>query len=269
MAVITKITTQKKNTDRYNIFMDYGNGEEYAFSVDGDVLVKFQLKKGMELDELSLTEIHFQDDIRKAYHLAIRFLSRKMRSEAEVKKYLSEKEVDVPIIQEVVHKLYEYRFLNDEEYAYAYVRTQMNTTDKGTDLIRRELLDLGIHENLISASLNEYPYDKQVEKAVELCGKFTKKHSKDSQRILRQKTEQYLIRKGFPKDIISAALEEFKNNDHPNEELEALQYQAQRAHRKYGELSPYEYKQKMKQYLFRKGFSIESIEESLNSINDT
>ncbi|WP_077211009.1 recombination regulator RecX [Bacillus dakarensis] len=268
MTVITKITTQKKNKDRYNIFMDYGNGEEYAFSVDGDVLVKFQLKKGMELDDLSLTEIHYQDDVRKAYHMAIRFLSRKMRSETEVKRYLAEKEVDVPIIQEVVHKLNDYQFLNDEEYAYAYVRTQMNTTDKGIDLIRRELLELGIHEDLISASLNEYPYDMQVEKAVELCGKFTKKHSKDSQRILKQKTEQHLIRKGFPLDIISAALEKFNNNHHHAEELDALKFQAEKANRKYAGLSSYEYKQKMKQFLFRKGFSIESIEEFLNTQND-
>ena len=54
MAVITKITTQQKNQDRFNIFMDYGKGEEYAFSVDSDVLIHFQLKKGMELDDFSI-----------------------------------------------------------------------------------------------------------------------------------------------------------------------------------------------------------------------
>lgn len=51
MAIITKITTQQKNQDRFNIFMDYGKGkgEEFAFSVDSDVLIKFQLKKGWNL----------------------------------------------------------------------------------------------------------------------------------------------------------------------------------------------------------------------------
>ena len=49
MPIITKITTQKKNKERYNIFMDEGKGEQYAFSVDEAVLIKYQLKKGMEL----------------------------------------------------------------------------------------------------------------------------------------------------------------------------------------------------------------------------
>lgn len=61
MPNITKITTQKKRKDRYNIFVD----EKYAFSVDEEVLLKFQLKKGMELDDLLLAEIQFHDEIQK------------------------------------------------------------------------------------------------------------------------------------------------------------------------------------------------------------
>ena len=75
MPVITKITVQKKQTDRYNIFTDDGHGEKYAFSVDEDVLIKYQLKKGMELDEFAVTEIFFQDDIRKAYQPSSSILS--------------------------------------------------------------------------------------------------------------------------------------------------------------------------------------------------
>jgi regulatory protein len=41
MAVITKITVQKKQPDRYNIFTDDGNGERYALSVDEAVLIKY------------------------------------------------------------------------------------------------------------------------------------------------------------------------------------------------------------------------------------
>ena len=45
-------------------------------------------------------------------------------------------------------KLYEYQFLNDEQYAIAYVRTQKNTTDKGTIVIKRELKERGVKERL-------------------------------------------------------------------------------------------------------------------------
>src|SRR4051812_12758228 len=141
MATITKITTQQKNQDRFNIFMDYGKGkgEEFAFSVDSDVLIKFQLKKGMELDDFSFMEIQYQDDIRKAYNKAIHYLSRRMRSEKEIRDYLFSKEIEEPVINEIIHKLSALKYINDEEFALAYVRTQANTTDKGPTIIKMEL----------------------------------------------------------------------------------------------------------------------------------
>lgn len=61
MPFITKISTQKKNTERFNIFLD----DKYAFSVDADVLVKFELKKGKELDDLDIIEIQYGDEVKK------------------------------------------------------------------------------------------------------------------------------------------------------------------------------------------------------------
>lgn len=269
MAIITKITVQKKNKDRYNIFLDNGKGEEYAFSVDEDVLIKNNLKKGMELDEFFLTEVNYQDDIRKAYNQAIHYLSRMMRTESQVRVFLREKEVDDPIIQEVIHKLYEYRFLNDEEYAYSYVRTQMNTTDKGTELIKRELKEKGIQDGIISKALKEYPLAKQVETATILCEKTIQKNKRDSERILKQKLEQTLVRKGFSFDVISMALEEVELSKEQDEEMDALIFQGEKAHKKYSKYSGFEYEQKMKQALFRKGFDLDLIERFLNEHKNT
>lgn len=144
MQVITKITMQKKLKDRYNIFTDDGSGEKYAFSVDEDVLIKYQLKKGMELDDFAVTEIFFQDDIRKAYSQAVQYLAFRMRSELEIREHLAKKEIAEPIINEVVHKLNSLQFLNDQGFSLAYVRTQMNTSDKGTILIEQELKKKGL-----------------------------------------------------------------------------------------------------------------------------
>ena len=93
MRTITKITTQQKNTERYNIFTDEGSGEQYAFSVDEAVLIKFGLKKGMDLDDFLYTEICYEDDIRKSYNLALHYLGRRMRSESEVRQLFNGKNV--------------------------------------------------------------------------------------------------------------------------------------------------------------------------------
>ncbi|WP_042454971.1 recombination regulator RecX [Neobacillus dielmonensis] len=266
MAIITRITTQKKNQDRFNLYLDHGKGEEYAFSVDSDVLIKFELKKGMEIDELSIYEIQFQDDIRKAYNLSIQYLARRMRSEKEVSDYLIKKDVEEPIIKEVLHKLANQKYINDEDFALAFVRTQVNTTDKGPDLIKQELKEKGVAEDLISRALAAYSSELQLEKAVKLSQKFFSKSSMESQKIQKQKLEQILLRKGYPFGIIHLAVEELQGNG-AEEEFSAIQYQGAKAHRKFFQYSGFEYEQKMKQALYRKGFSMELIEKYIASLN--
>ena len=39
LVKITRITTQKNNSERFSIFIDKGNGEEFGFGVDQDVLI--------------------------------------------------------------------------------------------------------------------------------------------------------------------------------------------------------------------------------------
>lgn len=263
MAIITKITTQKKNQDRFNIFLDYGKGEEYAFSVDSDVLIKFQLKKGMELDDFSFLEIQYQDDIRKAYNLAIHYLARRMRTKKEIKDYLLQKEMEEPAVNEALHKLAGQKYINDEEFAFSYVRTQKNTTEKGPDVITSELKEKGVTQNIIHNALKEYPQSEQIEKATKLCEKFFIKNKKDSERILRQKAEQMMLRKGYPFAVIQIAINEAEVEKDDDEEMEAIQHQGEKAQRKYSKYTGFEYEQKMKQALYRKGFSMELIEKYL------
>lgn len=268
MPIITKISVQKKRTDRYNIFWDNGKGEEYAFSLDEDVLIKQGLKKGLELDEFSILEIAYQDDVRKAYNASIQYLARRMRSEGEVRKHLSEKEYGDELIQEVVHKLYEYKFLNDEEFSKAYVRSQKNTTDKGKASIAKELREKRIAEEMIAASLNEYPDDEELQAAIQLCEKHVTKNKKDSSKMMKQKLEQLLMRKGYSYSNIQLAIQEVETEKEEDAEMDSLRLQAEKLFRKYKLLPRYEYEQKMKQALYRKGFSIDLIGKVLEELNE-
>ncbi|WP_040206449.1 recombination regulator RecX [Neobacillus jeddahensis] len=263
MAIITKITTQKKNQERFNVFMDYGKGEEFAFSVDSEVLIKFQLKKGMELDEFSFLEVQFQDDIRKAYNLAINYLARRMRATKEVKDYLLKKEIDEAVIGEVLHKLSGQKYLNDQEFANAYVRTQANTTDKGADIVKMELKEKGIEQSILTQALEEFPLEQQIEKAMKISEKFFQKNTKESLKIQKQKLETLLHRKGYSFEVIAIAMNETEIPEEADEELDAIRFQGEKAHRKFAQYTGYEYKQKMKQTLYRKGFSIDLIERYL------
>lgn len=49
MPKITKIEVQKKNKERFNLFLD----EQFEMGIDIDTLVKFNLKKGQQLEVMT------------------------------------------------------------------------------------------------------------------------------------------------------------------------------------------------------------------------
>ena len=262
MPIITKITTQTKRTDRYNIFID----EKYAFSVAEEVLLKFQLKKGKEIDSLLLSQIHFQDEIQKSFTAALGYLAYRMRSEAEVRLFLKKKEMEELIINETIHKLYLYNYLNDVEFAQAYVRTHVNVGNKGPVSLRLELKEKGITEETIQKALLEYPIDVQVECAKHLAEKSINKEKNISERALKQKLEQMLSRKGFTHDVIVHALADVTIEKKDEEQWDSLCFQAEKIVRRYRAYEGFHFQQKVKQALYRKGFSLELIDRYLSEI---
>ena len=78
-----------KDLERYNIYLD----EKYAFSVHETILVKFELTKGMTLEDWSIGEMVYEDQISKAFNRALHYLGFQMRSEFEVKQKLLESRV--------------------------------------------------------------------------------------------------------------------------------------------------------------------------------
>lgn len=265
--IISKITRQKQLTDRYNIFVLHNGKEDYAFSVDEAILIKYQLRKGLELDSLTLNEIQYNDDIRKGYHLAVNYLSKVKRSEEEVRKYLKGKIEDDFIVSEAIAKLHKMNFLDDEDYAFSYVRTQINTSNKGPEVIKRELREKGISDVLIKKAMEELTYDSQLQSAQKIARKLMDSNKKDSYLITIQKMEQTLVRKGYTSAIIQEVKSGLAKKEE-NDELAILRVQGEKAQRKFSSYTGFEFHQKMKQFLYRKGFSLDLIEQFLEEIKE-
>lgn len=96
MAVITKIEVQKRSKERFNIYIDKGQGEEYGFSVNEVILIKHGLQKGLEIDEIALGNILYNEEVQKAYLQAISYLSYQMRTKLEIEDFLRKKKWDKP-----------------------------------------------------------------------------------------------------------------------------------------------------------------------------
>ncbi len=266
MPVISKITVQKKNKERYNVYFE----DVYQFSVDEAVLIKYHLRKGMEVTKELLEEIIVEDAIRKGYGLAINFLSYRMRSIKEVSDYLLKKELDLEAVQTIINRLIKDNYLNDQEFAQAFVQSRINLSLKGPEIIKRELFEKGVSEANIAYSLRNFTYEQQLEKALSLIIKKYPKKLTTSRTEQDKKMYLLLISKGFTNEIIQQAFTEFyeEQDEDQRAEWEAIQLQGAKAIKKYRSFSGWEKKQKIKQYLFRKGFAFELIDKLLEYIED-
>lgn len=133
-----------------------------------------------------------------------------MRTKLEIEDFY-EKEVGQAIISEVVSKLLHDRYINDKEYAILYTRTQSNVNRKGPTVIKRELLNKGVQDLIITHSLQEYPKEKQIENALILIEKKKEILSKAFLLQMKLKLDEMLVRKGYSRDVIQICLEELKD----------------------------------------------------------
>lgn len=81
---ISKIERQKKNPQRYSIFIQ----DEYAFGVDEQILLKFSIHKGMSLNQDLITKILQAEFQQSVFLKALNYLSYGLRSEKEMRDYL-------------------------------------------------------------------------------------------------------------------------------------------------------------------------------------
>lgn len=263
MTVITRITTQKKHRGRYNVYIDRGEGEEFGFGVSEDVLVTYALSKGKDIDEDQLKEIIFEDEIKTAFNLAVNFLSYRMRSVKEIQNYLRKKDIRSDVIDQVINRLEKQQYVDDAEFARAFVESRKRTSSKGPAVIYQELHKKGVPDGTIMKALERFSFDEQVTTATRFAEKQAKRHRNKSTRQMQQAILQTLIGKGFDRDVIEAAIQKTELEKDENDEWQALVVQAEKAHRKYQKYEKPEYEQRMKQHLYRKGFPFEMIERYL------
>ncbi|MFK4998263.1 hypothetical protein ACI2OX_15855 [Bacillus sp. N9] len=126
-------------------------------------------------------------------------------------------------------------------------------------MIKQELKQKGVIDPYIEEALGYYHEEQQIADAIQLGNKVANQNSSLAERTVKQKIEQFLLTKGFPFQVISIAMEEIEYEKEDDEEWQAMLIQGEKAHRRFHKFSGYEYEQKMKQSLFRKGFSIEMI----------
>lgn len=203
-GLITKIERQKRNLERYNIYVQ----GEYAFSVHEDVLVSFQLLKGKEITLQELKQVLVEEENKKAERAAYYYLGFRPRTIKEMQNYLLTKGYEAEIVQRIINKLIAERYLDDEEFARQWVAERLRLKQKGPFVLREELRQKGVEQSLIEKALGFLEDEEQLEACLRIAQKkWNQLKNKEAETFVqRQKLMIYLQRKGYSFDIIQSAV---------------------------------------------------------------
>jgi regulatory protein len=143
-------------------------------------------------------------------NLAYRYLTIRNRSEKEVRDYLARKKAAPEIIEKIITSLIEKKFLNDEAFARSWVLNRARLKPKGKALLKIELRQKGITDEIIQAVLQETAEEipDEIEQAKRLVSKKLQQLTGRPRQEIYQKAGGFLSRRGYNWETVKKAIDE-------------------------------------------------------------
>jgi regulatory protein len=210
---ITRLSAQARDPDRPNVDLD----GEFAFGIGAELAASEGLAPGMELTIEQVTGLLARDQVGKAVEAAIRLLTRRPRSEREIRQRLREKGFDVPAIDAAVERLEGWRYLDDFEFARFWVENRESHKPRGRRLLEQELRQKGIDRELITETIDAAGLDERAA-ALELGRSKLRTYSGLEDQTIRRRLGSYLARRGYDFGTVRATLDQLLGEDEPAEE---------------------------------------------------
>ena len=209
---ITNLSTQQRDPNRINIFVD----GKYRFSLDISQVTSLGVKVGLEYSEQELADLEQESQFGKLYARALEYCLMRPHSAKEVRDYLWRKTrttryrskktgeikerpgVSQTLTDRVYDRLVYKSYVNDEAFTRFWVENRNQTKGMSRRKLEAELRSKGVSNEVIERHLRESGRDD----ASELRKIIAKKRNRypDEAKFI-----QYLARQGFSYDDIKSA----------------------------------------------------------------
>jgi len=137
--------------------------------------------------------------------LAYRAISRRERTEAEVRAFLERKEVEEAAIEYALGELKDAGALDDARFARLFAEDKRSIDGWGAARIDRELRRRGVPDHLAEAERGRHDRDDELRAAVQLLGQ---KYPPAADDRARDKAWRMLVRKGYEPELAYDAVRE-------------------------------------------------------------
>ncbi|MDQ6419182.1 RecX family transcriptional regulator [Paenibacillus sp. LHD-117] len=199
---IDAVRRDKKEKRRYHL---HAGSEEPFLSVHEDILIRYRLMKDGEVTRDMARHIQDEDHRYRAYVLAVAYLGAKPRTSKQIHQYLTRKELEDSHIDYAIERLESEKLVDDEQYARQFAEGRLRTGHKGRLMIRQELQQRGVSKQAASEALSALDRDSELAFATALAQKKAKSLTGEPAKR-RSKLMGFLLRRGFPGDIVREAM---------------------------------------------------------------
>ncbi len=146
---------------------------------------------------------------QRALELAVAHLSRRERTEAELRRHLAAKDVGEPEADAAIAEVARMGYLDDARYARAFAEDRRNLDGWGTERIERRLMELGVDREHVAAALGARDGADELEAAVELLRRRFRAAAPSNERE-RERALGMLVRKGYELELAYDAVRAFE-----------------------------------------------------------
>ena len=260
--MINLIEIKKTKRNRYLLIIS-NNEKEEKHVVSENIIIKYNLLTPRELSNYeykTITKVKIEDLL---YEKALVFIDFKMRTISEVKKRLRKEIEDEEIINKLIKRLKEDKYLNDDFYVKSYLNEKLEYDLVGPRNIKEKLILKGVHYDLIDQHLIKYEEKFQYDKIDQIIKNETKFKIKKPYKKAYLSLKKKLVSKGFSLNIIESSL--ISHADEIREVIDEeplLMKELGKLIKKY-DVTKYEDKNKVIKALLSKGFDYELIKKRL------
>jgi regulatory protein len=194
---ISDIKQQVKRADRYSIYID----DKYAVSFSESELLKLGIRVGQELSSSEFEKLKTDAVLDKAYDRSLNLISRRPRSEWELREYLKRKESEPEVIDATIARLAERGYVDDMEFARRWVASRRLLKATSKRRLNQELRQKRVSDDVIDQVLGEDETDER-----EVLRELVERKRKQTKYQDDIKLMQYLSRQGYNYDDIKSAM---------------------------------------------------------------
>lgn len=201
--LITAIERQRQDPDRISVFLD----GVFAFGLPALLAIDEDIHVGDRLSPEKVVRLQALAEQAKAVGSALNLISRRPRSEREVRDRLKRKGFPPEAIDAAVTKLGGWRYLDDEAFARYWVDNREANRPRGRRLLEQELRQKGVDRETVRQTIETAAIDEHAG-ALEIARTKLRTYGKLSPDVARRRLAGVLMRRGYGYDVVKPVLDQ-------------------------------------------------------------